>query len=46
MIVKNISGFTMKCIAYRNSMDIDVEFLDGNCCIVKMYNGIILLEEK
>lgn len=35
MIVKNISGFTMKCIAYRNSMDIDVEFLDGNCCIVK-----------
>lgn len=28
-IVKNISGFEMKCIDYRNSMDIDIEFLDG-----------------
>lgn len=28
-IVENISGFKMKCIDYRNSMDIDVEFLDG-----------------
>lgn len=27
-IIENISGFKMKCIDYRNSMDIDVEFLD------------------
>lgn len=26
-IVKNISGFEMECIEYRNSMDVDVKFL-------------------
>ena len=26
-IVKNISGFEMECIEYRNSMDIDIKFL-------------------
>lgn len=33
-IVENISGSKMKCIDYRNSMDIDIEFLE-NGYIVK-----------
>ena len=33
-IVENISGFKMKCIDYRNSMDIDIEFIN-NGYIVK-----------
>lgn len=28
-IVENISGFKMKCVDYRNSIDIDVEFLES-----------------
>ena len=41
-ITKNISGYIMKCIDYRSSMDIDVEFLDsGNVIENVQWNNFI-----
>lgn len=41
-IIKNISGCEMKCIDYRNSMDIDVEFLEnGNVIKNVQWNNFI-----
>lgn len=41
-IIKNISGFEMKCISYRNSMDIDIEFLEsGNIVHNVQWNNFI-----
>lgn len=41
-VIENISGCRMKCIAYRNSMDIDVEFLDsGNIIKNVQWNNFV-----
>lgn len=41
-IINNISGLRMKCLDYRNSMDIDVEFLEsGNIVKNIQWNNFI-----
>lgn len=41
-IINNISGLQMKCLNYRNSMDIDVEFLEsGNVIKNIQWNNFI-----